>query len=256
MTPQPPDDVSDIATLIDGVWLPKQERHLTNWMVNSKGRHVEHGVMTYQWSKQQAALNLVKHYRPDYPEAVMIDVGAHVGLWSMWWVRVMGAVLAYEPVPQFARIWHVNVDKNRSTLRPDVPATLLPYALGDAPGTVTLSIDPENTGDTHITPPGAVGDVPTIGVVQEVLSFDAPRHLRGRRVAMVKIDCEGWELRVVKGGADLFRKDRPIIVVEQKRSDRYGLAQTEAVEYLKRECTYVQHSVMSGDYFMVPKELT
>jgi hypothetical protein len=70
-------------------------------------------------------------------------------------------------------------------------------------------------------------------------------------VDFIKVDCEGYELFVLKGAEKTILENKPTIVVEQKTGNgqRYGLGEKDAVSYLK-ELGMVQKSVMSGDHIM------
>ena len=93
---------------MQGVWLPKDEEHLTKWMVKSKGTFIKDGKITYQWSKQSHAMHLAEKYIKDWHRKTFVDVGAHVGLWSMWWGKEMADVIAFEPIPEMQEIYRAN----------------------------------------------------------------------------------------------------------------------------------------------------
>jgi FkbM family methyltransferase len=231
--------LEDIAVKVEGVWLPKRERHLLEWMTTSKGAHREGGRITYQWAKQTAAREAAAAMFPDLKDRVFMDVGAHVGLWSMWWAGLVRHVEAYEPVPEMQLIYRANMQ--------GLPYVLHPYALGDTPGSVTLSFNPENTGNTHRA---REGDTPAVSINAPVLRLDDEYSPQDPPVGVLKIDCEGSEVAVVRGGLALIERDRPLIVVEQKKgADYYGDAPDAAVALL-RACGYQVLRELSGDFIM------
>ena len=239
-------EIETIAKKVEGVWLPKDEKHLVDWMVNSKGSHREHGKITYQWSKQQAAMALMHAHIPDAKSKLFIDVGAHVGLWSMWWAREMQAVLAFEPVQNMASIYDYNMAfvENYELIR---------AALGEKAGTLSLSFNPENTGNTH---KAHAGDDPatTMDVALYTLDgFFKERPSLVMPVGAMKVDCEGTEEAVLRGARATIEAYRPLIVVEQKKgAEYYGADPLGAVKFL-HTLGYRTAKTMSGDHIMVPE---
>ena len=237
--------LEDIGQFVEGVWMPKGEKHLLEWMQNSKGAHRENGTMTYQWAKQVEARQAMVEHISEWPSKMFVDVGAHVGLWSMWWSPLMDATLAFEPIPTMAALYHANM-KGRGAYH------LEEKAVGEFPGTLKLAFNPENTGNTHKVHSKDEGldvfTVPLTTVDYEIVRFAGPR------VGAMKIDCEGTELEVVKGATLMIDRDRPVIIVEQKKgAEYYGADPLGAVKFLEKECGYRTRKVMSGDHIMVPR---
>jgi len=46
--------------------------------------------------------------------------------------------------------------------------------------------------------------------------------LRGMEVDYIKIDCEGFEYRVLQGAKETIQRCRPVVVIEQKPHDMYS----------------------------------
>lgn len=239
-------ELDSIGKYVSGVWLPKGEVHLTDWMLNSKGRYFKDDVATYQWSKQNAAMGIMRQYIPYWNQRSFIDVGAHVGLWSMWWGPIMKAVVAFEPIPPMRDLYRANmVGRGHYHLS----AT----ALGSAPGKTALMFNPENTGNTHAARAGETGlekimcEVTTLDLALGSLSdFPIP--------GVIKIDCEGVEEAVVRGGEQTIKAHRPLIIVEQKKGAAYyGSSPLGAVDLL-RGWGYHTVKEMSGDYIMANGE--
>jgi hypothetical protein len=55
------------------------------------------------------------------------------------------------------------------------------------------------------------------------------------RVNYIKMDCEGFEYRVLQGAEQTIRRCRPVVVVEQKPHDAYSsqYGQHAAIELLQ-----------------------
>lgn len=240
-------DIEDIATKVEGVWLPKDEIHLLEWMQNSKGRHVENGVACYQWKKQQYARDAMRQHIPDWPHKVFVDVGAHVGLWSMWWGPIMAGVVAFEPIPEMRRIYAANMTDRGNYL-------LVEAALGDTIGNIELSFNPQNTGNTH---QAHSKDAPGTLTLAPMTTLDAKFGSMPTmpRIGVIKIDCEGVEEAVVRGGEKVIREHKPLIIVEQKKGAAYYGADPEGAVTLLKSWGYRVVKEISGDYIMAHGDL-
>ncbi len=222
-----------------GVWLPDTEAHLVDWMRNSKHARRVDDKRTYQYHKLEAAMR----HQPKGRRDVALDIGAHVGLWSMWMIWMFGHVEAFEPVPWFADIFKFNVDLERCSLHRQ--------ALGDKPGTISMAVPLKSTGASHVADRESVNEKfdGRIDLVHdiEVVTLDS---LEFETVDFIKIDVEGWEPRVLRGGEETIKRCRPNIIVECKGNDTaYGETRNAAVTLLE-SWGMRQLQVLSGDFIM------
>lgn len=217
-----------------GWWLPDQERHLQAWMLTVNMRF--NGRLTYQRKKYLAALQWVKHRR------VALDIGAHVGLWSWQMAPDFAQVIAYEPKASHRECFERNTaDCWNVQLRTD--------ALGDRNGISRIvNRTPDSSGDTGIDPDPAS----TLGEevrIRRLDDTDPPLDM----VDLVKIDCEGFELFVVRGAAEMLKRCKPCVIVEQKpetgMADRYGTGVKDAVTFLQ-SLGAQPRTVLQGDHVM------
>lgn len=234
------------ARLVGGVWLPAGERHLVEMMRPGAKRHtLRGGKWTYQLHKLEAALGFL----PADRRRVAVDVGAHVGLWSMWLVSAFEHLHAFEPVPLHAELFERNVVARNCTLHR--------MALGDRAGRVSLSVPPDQTGHAHIADGARAHHQRGGGLGPESWA-----HISGvpigtldglglDRVDFIKVDVEGYELAVLKGARETLLRCRPVLVVEQKDNDRsvYGGTRDEALAWLAALGAR-RLKVISGDYIL------
>ena len=215
---------------VDGWWFPDREQHLIAWMASPKGRMILNGRPAYQGRKQTAVL---KCFPQGLKNKVAVDVGAHIGLWT-YNLAAWGCceIHSFEPVAEHRACFEKNVTA------PSV--RLYPYALGHEEGSVKIAFSETSTGDSWVD---GKGDIP----LKTLDSFKL------KDVAFVKIDTEGYEENVLKGGLETIQASRPVICVEQKRqmASKFGLKPQGAVEFLK-QLGYVVREEISGDYIMVP----
>lgn len=188
----------DAAILHEGVWLPPGERHLVEMMSPGAKRfaRLPDGRASYQRHKYLAALACVPLGR----RRVFVDVGAHVGLWSMQAETDFDMIFAFEPHPVHADLFGRNVRKGSAVV-------LAQVALGDREGTVGIASRPGSSGDSHVTPDGMIP-------MRTLDSFPL------RRVDLLKIDTEGYELPICIGARETLMRTKPVVVVEQKGKER------------------------------------
>jgi FkbM family methyltransferase len=162
-------------------------------------------------------------YEPDVSRVVAdfvrsgsycIDVGANVGTVSLLLAKQVGPhgrVAAVEPGPPYRTRMAANLRMN-PRLRDRV--IVVASGLADAPGVLHWQADPNApfNGCLHEAKPwgqsGAVLPVP-------VETLDAlVSRLGWRGVEFIKIDVEGMEWEVFKGGRGVLQAHRPIVVFE------------------------------------------
>lgn len=179
-----------------GWWFPDIESHFPKMLKKSMDKG---GPAEYQYQVRDRSLNYVQSKR------LALDVGANVGLWSRSLCNHFERVIAFEPVAMFHECLTKNVTKPNLQLES--------IALGDHNTTARMNITEGNTGHTHIDPT-SMGQGDT--VVKTLDSFEFVN------VDYIKMDCEGFEYRVIQGGLETLKRCRPVVVIEQKPHDMYS----------------------------------
>jgi FkbM family methyltransferase len=113
----------------------------------------------------------------------LVDLGANIGLTSLWFARRYGcsSIVAVEPSPENARLTRLNLEENQ------VRAEVIEAAVGPRDGTALF----EEAGDSnmgHLNPSGGGRQV-TVVSMETVLG----RLPAGAKVDLVKMDIEGGE---------------------------------------------------------------
>jgi FkbM family methyltransferase len=204
--------------LVHGIWLPDNDTHFIKHL---RPEATFNGKAVYQFIKLYKAVQLCK------TRQLALDVGAHVGLWSMHLARRFERVVAFEPLPFVGHCWYRNV--------PDENATLIHYGLSDEAREIFLTQDESNSGVTKITTDGSGYEV-RLKALDEVLRTELP-------VSFMKIDVEGHEAHVVRGARETLLKYKPVLCVEQKGNQ-------DALPILL-ELGYNISEVLEGDYLLV-----
>ena len=179
-----------------GWWFPDTESHFPKMLKKSIDKG---GPAEYQYQVRNQSLTYVKN------KQVAIDVGANVGLWSRSLCEQFASVLAVEPVDMF-----------RDCLTRNVPAgnlRVLDFALGNENTTANMIITEGNTGHTHIDPASVGAGNVAVKRLDDIAL---------EQVDYIKMDCEGYEYRVLQGAEQTIRRCCPVVVVEQKPHDAYS----------------------------------
>jgi FkbM family methyltransferase len=146
-------------------------------------------------------------------DAVVFDVGAHAGQFTKLLSRLApaGRIYAFEP-GGYARSILTRV----AALHRLRNVEICPLALGDRPGTATLSVPIKRSGSMGFGL-AHVGADPRDSATESVTitTLDAFARERGlARLDFVKADIEGWEMRMLAGGADTIARFRPALLIE------------------------------------------
>lgn len=141
--------------------------------------------------------------------ATVIDAGAHIGIFTLMAARRVGAsgrVLAFEPSPGSRKILERNVRRNGLSW-----VRISPAALADAPGTLPFyaadAAAGNPVGDTLSPVPGR--DPVHVPVLR---LDDAFSEAGAAEVALLKIDVEGAELRLLDGAARTLERTRRVVM--------------------------------------------
>lgn len=221
-----------------GGWhFPKGEQHLPQWMKKVQDWRPDpaapgtRGRLLYQGRKYREALRFVRGRRN------AIDVGGHIGLWSWQMSLDFRHAWAFEPMPDHRACYNLNM-ASRSNW------TLYENALGEEEQWIhvrTRTVG--SSGDTGV-------DLNGKGERVFMVTLD---EFEFNEVDFLKVDCEGFEVFVLKGAIETLKRNRPCIIVEQKPETgmvkNYGIGVKDAVKFLK-SLGAVERLEMAGDHIM------
>jgi FkbM family methyltransferase len=171
------------------------------------------------------------------PGMVMLDIGAHHGLYSMiaaGRVGPMGKVISFEPSPRERE----RLQRHRAANRFD-QITIESVALGAAPGKAVLYAQRRRGSGFNSLRPAAALRSGTIEIEVDVETLDDYlRRAQIHQVDLVKLDVEGGELDALKGATHLLSSEnRPLLLaeVEDERTEPWGYKAVEIVRLLEAE---------------------
>lgn len=169
---------------------------------------------------------------------VVLDIGANIGCISQAIVAHGYNLHFFEPQPEVFEVCSTNVLSTKSIVdRGGYIRSTVSYkcALGSAPGIAKMPkvaySDKGNFGGLGIGMNIGRGtyDVP-VDTLDNKYSLDKCTM----KVAFIKMDVEGFELEVLKGGTELIKRDKPVMYIEDDRSDKsYALR-----KYIREELGY------------------
>lgn len=155
------------------------------------------------WSGANDRAELRHALRVMPPGGVMLDVGANFGSYCItiaarW--HGQGTIHAFEPHPLVFERLRTNIALNGATA-----VTAYQEGLSDREDTAGIIETPGHSGATYLRPGGNVA-VTTLDRFCERASID--------RLDLIKIDAEGAELRILRGGAATLARCRPALLIE------------------------------------------
>lgn len=162
---------------------------------------------------EEDELDFLQHFLK--PGGCFIDVGANVGLFSLYASKAIGAngrIIAFEPSSPTADKFRKNLSLNQIK-----GVEIVQKGLSHEPGRLQLMVAEEGyDAFNSFATPSMGGTAATEEVEVTTLdAFVADQQIRPGDVDLMKIDVEGWELSVLKGGHDFFASpEAPVLLIE------------------------------------------
>lgn len=141
---------------------------------------------------------------------LVFDVGSYGGLFGIAAALMKNKVVAFEPKPIMVRRTKANMALN------GVEFEVVQAAVSDEDGKAQLGFNPNLalTSGSSLEMKGAA--TMTVRTVR----LDSRVFLAGERIGAIKIDVEGHEAAVLRGGADMIAKHKPFILIETLDNDK------------------------------------
>jgi FkbM family methyltransferase len=141
----------------------------------------------------------------------VVDIGANYGVYTLPMAQKVGPdghVWAFEPASTTAQFLAQGIRANAFG-----NVTLEQKALSSAPGTAQLSLqrDPELNSIIHGHAPGGASETVSLVTLDECMD-----RYRWTDIELIKIDAEGEESNIVKGGGRFFADLAPLVQYELK----------------------------------------
>lgn len=180
-------------------WIPDIEVHFPKVL---KKNFKACGIAEYQFQIRNEAMKYIKNFDR------CVDVGANLGLWSKPLCKLFNHVISFEPLDFAFECLEENTKGENITLNQ--------FALGNTNDKIDMIVTDLNTGRSHV-------DVNSLGKGSiEIKKMD---NLNLPYFSFIKLDCEGYEAEVLKGGMDTIKEYKPVIVTE----DHNAVSETQDI---------------------------
>jgi FkbM family methyltransferase len=178
------------------------------------------------WGSEALLFSLLKR------KGVFLDVGAHIGYYSLYVLPRVVAAYAFEPDPRVCALLEENVKGKQDV-------TVVPWAVGAKQGRAGFILE-RHSEVSHLS----VGDEDARKrIVVDLVTLDAFVASRGLTVEAIKIDVEGHDAEVIQGALGLLRQQQPLVLTEAKPDaelfDLAGRVEYRVFAYLRRRRTRV-----------------
>ena len=173
--------------MIGNYLFPSNDTHFDRWMLNGE----------YQKKQRDALFEYMEERRPiEY----IVDVGAHVGLWSRPMMHRANTkyIWAFEPNSSVRECYVLNMGGFENY-------SIYPVALGHKNMKGFLNVETDNSGNTNIHPTRS-GDT-------EIRTLDS---FNFEHLDYIKVDVEGFEYNFLQGAVDTLNRCRPFVHLEMK----------------------------------------
>ena len=185
-------------------WVCTEFFGLRIW-VNLHDSYIAFGVLHERWENAEVRFMLRVLSEGD----AMVDVGANVGVYALQAARAVGPtgmVYAFEPQPDVFAMLQRSVRENSFSER----TRLFNSAVGATDGSARIwRHHTNNPGASMVT--GADREAEGAAVI-DMMRLDSIDFRQ--RVALLKVDIEGYEPLLLQGGAKFFRDHRPVVLTE------------------------------------------
>jgi FkbM family methyltransferase len=211
----------------------------------SQSLKFEHGNYGFEnWLKREFYQYLHPNATSGLPrpsEALILDVGANIGLHTFFFAALGMNVHAFEPNPMNYQLLQCSKEVN-----PDLMLTVHPYGLSNVTTKgVCMDADLGNLGHSYVRSERqtslSIGSYTTkpckASVKLRTLDDVWIDELKEQWVYMMKIDVEGYEPLVLDGGRRMFKEKPPLVIfleVSPDASEDYGLSTTRMLSELMK----------------------
>jgi FkbM family methyltransferase len=137
------------------------------------------------------------------PSRAAVDVGAHVGSYTVRLAQIVPRVFAFEPDVELAGLLQRAAPRN---------VLVSSDALSDTAGWKTFRV-PVEAGHASITL-GSLAPLESPSTTDRQVRTSTLDELADEDIGFIKIDVEGHEAEVLAGGQNLLRRHRPVFLLE------------------------------------------
>jgi FkbM family methyltransferase len=187
---------------------------------------------SYEADELRMLLNLIKIHKEK--NVIFLDIGANLGFYSIILGKLFEknglnyTVISIEPSPrEFDRLKkNIEVNNLKNVILKDI-------AISDFNGKSKFFITKNKTGLSSLEKPEEDQSLQIL--VKTMKLDDFLKEIKIEKVDIMKIDVEGAELKVLKGGAETLKKYKPLLMIEvsDKRTWKFNYKAQDILNFLK-----------------------
>jgi FkbM family methyltransferase len=192
------------------------------------------GLLLSQGFFQQAVFETLSAFVT--PGSVVLDIGANIGAYAIPLAKAFPdcEIHGFEPNPTMLARLRDNIALNGAVLDGRIRA--IPLALSDVVGQLRFFVVQGIEGNPGLSSlrEESLGTADHDTIEVAVQTLDSIYLDSARRISAIKIDVQGHELQVLRGGRKLIERDRPALVFEHEDSLFATQAEAAAVKAATR----------------------
>jgi FkbM family methyltransferase len=175
------------------------------------------------------------------PDFTILDIGTNIGSTLLQFANLTnekGKVFGFEPDPINYKECVKNIGLNNFK-----NITVENIGLGNEKGSFNLVVDTEtNRGGNRISFDNETQKSSTIINVERLDDWIQNKNIS--KVDLIKIDVEGFEMNVLKGGLETIKKFKPLLFIELDDNNlkQVGSTAEELIEFLEDLGYSIKHS--------------
>lgn len=162
-------------------------------------------------------------------QTISLDIGANIGSHSIFFSNYFKRVLSFEPVKRTFKILELNTEKIKNI-------NLFNLALSDTSKKSMIYVNHSASGLSSL-------ENKSESFLKEEINtqiLDDLNVLKKDEIGLIKIDVEGHEINVLKGGMETIKKTSPLLLIEYQGSHKKELLS------LIKELLYDKFYVING----------
>ena len=170
--------------IINNIAILENDTHISKWVIESGRLDHDQNMLPFILANIKAG-------------DVVIDAGAYIGDHTIAYAERVGKdgfVFAFEPNKEAFDCLEYNLKTFDNT-------TIFNQGLGSKIEKMGMLKSPDNIGMCHLIKGGDI----TVTTIDDLYLF---------KCDFIKIDCEGYELEILKGGYETIRRFKPTLLIE------------------------------------------
>jgi FkbM family methyltransferase len=188
---------------VNGYWIPDDDHNLVLDLLGPGGAH------------DVKVFSKILRYTNDQPKRVMVDVGANIGRWAKYFQKEYHQIFCFEPA-------HYNIECLKKNTEHDTNIHVRTYGLGESRHKASLSVAVKDHLGSTMAKPDPKGEID----IQRLDDQNLPD------LDLLKIDVEGFETEVLRGGENIIKEKKPLIAIERHAFNYNLLGKTKKESHL------------------------